>query len=418
MDLSGVLGIAGKTAKVSGAARMAKGLEKASSAIDPMSQGINALGAVAKKASPLASRTRNELLGMSTGAGPVPIERAVVGTPAFKEGMRGKITGDEIVENAREALESIKEKRSSEYRSQLEELTDLTKDKASKAAQIDMSPIRDKAKELYERYNVKRMGNVGPHANFDLSRVPMGKKGIRDIKEIIDKVQTWGTNKGGKKGDNSALGLDTLKRQLDDFYSDSSQARGFVAELRDAVHKTISDAVPEYANMTKGYQEASTLIKDIQKTLMLQTGNSQRTADQVLRRLTSAMKERFELRKDLIDVLGKEGSVNLTDRIAGYSMSNTMPKGLVSRIHLGGAAALAHWVNPMLWPALAASSPRVMGEFLTAYGNASRIVKASKSAIKSASKMSGIKPPSIPKEVLTQGAFQGQRLANQERQEE
>ena len=408
MDLSGVLGIAGKAAKVGGAAKLAQGLQSASSAIDPMSQGINAVGAISKKVSPFIPKVRNELFGISTGAGPAAIERAVEGTPAFKEGLRGKITGDQIVDGARSALEKIQAKRGADYRKQLEEITEQANTRGSAAANIDVTPINKKLEELYRDFNVKRLGNTGADPNFDTTRIPMGKKGRRDINEILETVATWGK----AKGDFSAIGLDTLKRQLDDFYSDSSQARRFVADLRDTVHKTISEAVPEYAVMTNGYEEASTLIKNIQKTLMLQSGNSQRTADQVLRRLTSAMHERFELRKDLIDVLGQKGAANLTDAVAGHAMSNVMPKGLVSRIHMGGVAALAHLVNPMLWPALAAASPRVMGEFLSGYGRLLNYGKRVKAKLPS---MPDIPVPNIPTSALTQGAFQTQRLVPEEK---
>ena len=276
----------------------------------------------------------------------------------FDKALRGKITGEEIVDNTKSALYSLKNQRADAYQSKL---VNITKNQAP----IDLKPVAKGLAENMRRFNVK----FNPDGSIDTNRIAMGKAGREDIKEMIERVGRWGS----EKGDNTASGLDTLKRQLDDFYSDSSQARAFVQSMRDTVNNTITKSVPEYKEMTKGYAESTRLIKDIESGLMLRKqGMSGRIiADQTLRRLTSSMKDNFELRRDLVQILGVKAEQDLSGQIAGYSMRSILPVGLAGTgPAIVGEAALAHFVNPYFWPVLAASSPRASAEFLRMFGKA------------------------------------------------
>jgi len=273
--------------------------------------------------------------------------------------MRGKVSGEEIVQNAKDALGVIKDNRAIEYQNVLRGI--------SKNQQpINTAPVRNKLMNLMNRYNVKINPQTG---EIDTSRIAMGKTGRKDIEEIIDTVRAW----GNKPGDNSAIGLDTLKRQLDDFYSDSSQARHFVASLRNEVKNTIVRAVPKYGQMTKGYSEASKLIKDIESNLMLRKeGMSGRiTADQTLRRLSSALRENFEMRRELMDALSVKGGEEISSQVAGHAMNQIIPRGGLGKLFAGSGAYLTY-LNPKLIPILASSSPRAVGEFLNVYGKFAR----------------------------------------------
>lgn len=316
----------------------------------------------------LVGKGIKQTLGATTGSGPGAIDEAVNGSKAFTDTMRGKVTGDEVVDNVRSALSTIKENRAAAYTEKLAGIESNAKD-------IDVAPIRTKLDNLMKRYNIKVMSD----GSLDTSRIAMGKTGRNDVEEIVNTVNQWGS----QKGDKTAMGLDTLKRQLDDFYSDSSQARQFVTEIRNAVKNTISKEVPEYAEMTQGYTDATKLIKDIESGLMLrkQGMTGRVTGDMTLRRLTSAMRENNELRKDLLSALGKEAGQDLTGQVAGYAMSDLVPRGLVGKA-LGSGAGYLTYLNPKLWPLLAASSPRAVGEFLNVYGKAinSQAGKAVKSA--------------------------------------
>jgi len=363
MNVSAGLGVAGKTAEVSGLAKTASVLSNGSELTNPVTASVKAI----KQMSPagrLISKGLKETIGATTGAGPGAVEEALKGNKSFVKAMRGDITGEEIVNNAKQALNSIKDKRALDYQTRLAEIT------KTKNANIDITPIKQKLKDLLSNYNVKM--SVDPktgEAVIDTSRVAMGHKGIKDIEGIIKELDGWGS----QSGDLTAVGLDTLKRRLSDFYSDSSQARHFVASMESTVKNTITKAVPEYGQMTKGYSEATTLIKDIESGLMMrkQGMTGRVTADQTLRRLSSSMRENFEMRRELVDILGAQSGKNIAGEVAGYTMSPMIPRGLVGKMAAGSAGYIAY-LNPKFWPMLAASSPRVMGEFLNVYGKALR----------------------------------------------
>lgn len=329
--------------------------------INAIKEGVNITKDVASlvkvPGSKFIPKATRSVLGAVTGEGEQNIINSIRGGEKFTKAMRGQITGEEIVETARQGLQTLKDKRAAAYQGTLATISE-------NGMILDKTPIDIHLDELMKRYNAK----ILPDGTIDATKVAMGKAGRNDIAEVISTVKTW--------DDFTPSGLDTLKRQLGDFYSDSSQARQFVASIEDKVKNVIVKDVPEYAEMTKGYAEATSLIKDIESGLMMKkNGMSGRiTADQTLRRLTSSMKQNFALRKDLVDALGVEGNADLGAMISGHSMSSIVPKELAARLLAGGtgAATILHMVNPSMLPLLAASSPRVMGEFLNVYGKVKR----------------------------------------------
>lgn len=314
-------------------------------------------GVIAKSVAGLAGaigKTGKELLGATTGTGKGTIEEALVArTKAgskFIPAMRGEISGEQVVDTARDALQAIKHNRANAYQADLAKVSQVQ-------TSLNAKPIANKLGELMKNYNV----TITPKGKIDTSKIAMGKAGRNDIVGVIKEVANW--------TDNSPTGLDILKRRLDDFYSDSSQARGFVASLRKTIADTISDQVPQYGQMTKKYAEATNLIKDVEAGLMLKKqGMSGRiTGDQTLRRLQTAMRENFEMRKELVEALGVQSGEDIASAIAGYSSNQAIPRGLVGKLS-GGSIVGFVYLNPKFWPLIAVSSPRAVGEFLTVYG--------------------------------------------------
>lgn len=394
-----------------------------------------------KPGSKLIPKVTKEIIGATTGAGPGAVEEAIKGADSFVKAMRGQISGDEIVENAKGALNAIVQKRGNEYRQLLAKVsenktpidineikTEVTENlknfvKYNEAKQTGRTitngvaqwevvkypngggyalknPVTGKyetmksghavyyqseetAKSAAERMmqdsaknQTKQILESSP-GHFDWERTSVGNirdsKDAKELSHIYNKIQQWGI----KPGDNTAVELDRLRRDLDNHWSDSSRVRAFVQHARDSVNKAIKKSVPEYTDMTKGYTDATRLIKDIESGLMMrkQGMTGRITADQTLRRLTSAMRENFELRRELVDALGAESGQDIAAQVAGYAMSQGIPRGLVGKMAAGTTGYLA-FMNPKMWPLLAASSPRVMGEFLNVYGKATRALKS------------------------------------------
>lgn len=359
-------------------------------------QGVNE-GMLNEVANPLVSKAgegilkgvgaiAKPVLGKLTGAGTAAIEKALeVGRTlkgnifktqnSFDEALRGKISGEDIVENAKDALQVLKNKRATEYQNALAQIASPKQTpgvvgaavKAEhKLPDLDITPIQNKVAE-----ELPKFVRVDPQTGKpDWTRSALGvegTEGVRKIQEIVKTLKDWGT----KEGDKTVLGLDMLKRQLDDFYGETSGARSFVASMRNAVKDTITKQVPEYTEMTKKYGQATNLIKDIETALSLRKqGMSGRVvADQTLRRLLTSTQNNFELRKDLVDALSTGSGTDLMNQISGHVLKPILPRGL-----MGGASALAvgaeffHLLNPSVAPLLLAASPRTVGEFLRVYG--------------------------------------------------
>lgn len=351
------------------------------------------LGLVIPQALKTSGSIIGSIWGRLTNKGKLAIDEAYKNSPAFQRAVTGKITGEEISEHAKDALQGMREQRALAYQEKLAEISGVNPQGVAIPGQpqpqmqsIDMTPIRDKTVELMRRYRIK----IDPATRkMDTSRVAMGKSGANDIEDILDNVMQWGS----KQGDDTALGLDTLKRQLDDFYSESSQARQFVTSLTKTVDDTISKAVPTYKEMTKGYAEATSLIKDLESGLMLKKSgiNGRVTSDNILRRLLSSLKENFEMRGDLLKTLSNQTGQDILGEVAGYAMKDITPSVFsTSGAFLLGESALIY-LNPNLLPIVAASSPRLASRFLRTYGDMMRTMQGSSSLASQAMSYAGQK---------------------------
>ncbi len=162
-------------------------------------------------------------------------------------------------------------------------------------------------------------------------------------------------------------GLDTLKKQLGDFYSDSGQARAFVQAIKSKVDTILNTQVKGYKDMTSGYAKASHLLEDIKSA----TGvGGKANADTVFTKLTSAMRGDKEFRLEVLKEMENAGEPMLMDKIAGANMQSFVPKGLVGRgIDVITAYQLLQGAfSAKFLPMLLATSPRVVGEFVRALG--------------------------------------------------
>ena len=317
-----------------------------------------------KGAGALASQT----LGATTGAGASSIKAAAEGSPAFLAAMRGKINPDEVVQTAQDALDTIKNNRRAGY------LADLAKVGENKSS-LDISPLHQELATQLKNFGVA-VGKDG----LDFSRSSIANNGSAraDIQGVFDTLTQWGT----KEGDRTPVGLDTLKKQLSDFYSQSGSARSFVQAISSKLGGILKTQVPGYNDMTKGYQQASALIDDIKSATGL---GGKAKIDTVFSKLTTAMKGDKELRLEILNTMSKLGEQpDLLDKIAGVNMSPLVPRGLVGKgIDVGTAwAVLQGAFSAKFLPMLLATSPRVVGEFVNGLGIGARKTQVIQDALR------------------------------------
>jgi hypothetical protein len=310
----------------------------------------------------------SQALGVSTGAGASSIKE-VFG--AAKEGnkaltdltkaMRGEIRPEDIIQNAQDIVQTIKDNRRTSY---ISDLKKIGEDKTTH----DISPVITELNKQLNNFGLTDELGVVKEKNgiLDFSRSSVAKTASArtDIQGVYETIKDWGT----KAGDRTGIGLDLLKKQLDDFYSPSSQARSFVQAVKNKVSGILNKEVSGYKEMVSKYGETSNLLDEIKSATGVGT---KAKSDTIFTKITTAMKRDNQFR---LDVLKEMEMVDKTlmNKIAGANLSSWMPQGLVGRFADFGAvvSALYGVVNPRYIPMMLMTSPRIVGEFLRTSGMA------------------------------------------------
>ena len=388
-DASAVLtaggGLISKVGKVSDVGALAKTGEIVTAtgeAINPANVVTKPLGA----ALPYAGRAATELLGKSTGAGTESILNAFndpnVVKYARKAGPSGAIDlQQQALEDAMAGLNKIKQDRSKNYVSALENIKTNSADVGKINAELHggVYDIRSQAmKKLADPENGfgVKITRDGENLSLDFSdSTIVNNTGI--VKKAFNDVMRW--------KDTTPVGLDKLKKRLAQVLdeipqTESGGARAFVTELKGNVSQLLKEKVPGYSDMVGNYEQASNLIDDIQKSLSLKDKTSMETS---IRKLQGALRENNELRRDFLKQLSKEAGTNIEAKLSGAQVAPLAPRGLAgtlqAQVLAGGTAAVnAGFVAahiPQIVIGLAATSPRLVAELTTILGKGSRIAK-------------------------------------------
>jgi hypothetical protein len=360
MDVSTVLtaggGLAARTPGLVG--KMGEVAATAGRAIDPVAN--------VGRAATAGGRAVSEIVGgVGAGTGSQPIREAVKAgmeggarEQAFTEAMRGNAPVGEVVTEAKAALAKIRQDRGAAYRAAMKEI-------GNDSEVLDFGKI-DSA--------VTATQNIKNYKGQNLSPTTTAIRG-----EINDAIADW--KKLDPKEFHTAEGLDALKQKVGDIAEGAaygSPERKIADAAYNAVRGTIVDQAPEYAKIMKGYEQASDIIKEIEKTLSL---NKTANVDTAVRKLQSVLRNNvnsdFGKRGELADLLVKAGATNLLSKLAGQSLSAWAPRGM-GKLVAGGAGILGlggHLTLPVAAGLAAASSPRLVGEAALVAGRGARLAK-------------------------------------------
>lgn len=299
----------------------------------------------ARVAEPVVSN----VLGFTTGAGAPSIREAAKAgraggdkAAAFQEQLRGTAPINDVVATAKEAVSKLRQDRSDSYRQNIDVV------KQDKTV-LDFSTI-DKAVSSVKNMGLYNGKVVNPSAN-------------ETWKKIDGLVEDWKTSDPAKF--HTPEGLDALKKAVGDV-RDSSEygtpARRVADQVYHAVKNEIVSQAPQYSKVMKDYEVASDLLKEMEKTLSL---NPKANVDTTVRKLQSIMRNNantnYGRRAELGNILEQNGADTMMPQLAGQALSAITPRSLsgIGSALSGGGAALTH---PMALPALALTSPRLMGE--------------------------------------------------------
>ena len=327
---------------------------------------LPAVGAVAGKTVKTIGNLGAEVLGRTTGAGEAAIKEAYsnpavvkFARQAGKEGPEGLMT--QALEDAQKGLKQLKKTRGGEY------TADLAKIKLNKSQLDDIIfDARETARDLLSSTGVKiKEGKLLNTLDFADSTI---ERGQGTVQKSFNDVMRW--------TDVTPAGLDKLQKKLSQHLdeipvTERGGAFNFVLELKNAVSNKLKANVPGYQQMTSKYHEASDLIDEIQRALSLKDTAAKDTA---VRKLMSTMRQNNELRKAMLEVLGKAGGSDISGKIAGATLAPSVPRGLTGALApttttLGGVTA---FLNPVTIPYmlfyLASASPRLVAEAVALLG--------------------------------------------------
>lgn len=347
-------GIAGKIGEVASVAGRA---------LDPLTPVVGA--------AKLAARPAAELLGMTTGVGPEPFRMAAAAgqeggeaARAFRENIRGTEPLQDAVIEARGAVGQMRRERGNAYRAQM---------------------ARVGADNTILRWNEldTALADMDKVATFKGQSLSPSTEAIRA--QINSTVANWKNLRASEFW--TPEGFDALKKKIGDI-RDATQPhtpeRVVADQAYQAIRKTIIDQVPEYAKVMKGYEEASTQIREIERTLSL---NPNASIDTALRKLQSALRDNvntsFGRRAELAQFLVNAGAPHLMEKLAGQALKPWAPRGLgrltaqlathSAAALVGAGAAGTTGAGAGLAASMPLMSPRLMGESAYRVGQASRL---------------------------------------------
>lgn len=342
LALARASGAVGKAGQVAGAAGRA---------VDPLS----AIGAAAKGVGKAATVP----LGVSTGQGGEAIRLAAEAGAKGGEAGRAFREPESIIQDAKAAVGKLRQERGDIYR----------RDMAKIGADTTVLDFGDIDKAVDNAVKTFKGRSISPST----AKIQESIRGVVDEWKALD-----------PKDFHTPEGLDALKQQIGDI-RDNTQFGTPQRLAADKVYNTVKDTIvkqaPEYGKAMKGYEEASSLIREMESTLSL---NPKANVDTQLRKLLSSLRDNvntnYGRRKELVGFLARAGAPNLLYKLAGKSLGAYEPRGF-GRVIAGGegAGALASFLggNPAVAAGLAGtaalSSPALVGGAAYGAGAATRL---------------------------------------------
>lgn len=376
---SGIQGLAGMGNIAQGMPYI-RGTTGASRVADVSQKVLDKASDVVKKPFKTGTNIIAESIGLTTGAGGESIKQAFktgyenipdVVTP-FKAHLRGEAPITDVLETAQNALGQIKATKNAQY------VDNMSKLKTDRTV-LDMTPILD------DLSNIQKTGTFKGKV--------IKPSAVKTQQELSDVVVNWAKEDPAQY--HTPEGLDALKQRIGDIVDSQeygSPSRTIAEKMYNSVKNQIVKQAPVYENTMKQYSEASKLIKEIERSLSLGKNSAADTAVRKLQSITrNNANTNYGQRLSLVQELEKQGAASLIPNLAAQSLSSFTPRGIqrAAATGVGGYGALTF--NPLTIPALALSSPRLMGETALGLG-----ILAGKTA-------RGVKSitPSIPRIPLT-----------------
>lgn len=319
-------------------------------------------------------------LGLTTGVGADTVREAfksgLYNKPEFWENLTGKANKTQVLSDAKEALQIMRDERLGTYSDDALKVFDQPSIEAGKplpkVKRIDFKEIDSKLSELLD--SLKEKGEKG-------SVWKIGDTELNKVKEVQEVVDQWRRDPSL----HTVKGMDGLKRRIDAIYPDSpkqAQAQRVISTMRNQVKDEIVRQVPEYKEMMKNYEDSIALEKEIEQTLRLGPKASPESALRTLQSITrNNVNTAYGYRGDLAKQLEQRTGKNLISALSGQSMATVAPRGLAGLSPVATIGA-TFGLSPMAAVALPFESPGVVGAAAYGAGKLARKAGEAKNAAK------------------------------------
>jgi len=356
-DVAGLLTGGGTVvAKLPGrAAKIGKALEATGRTVDPLN--------VAAKTVKGTGKVGAGILGFTTGTGIRAVEEAAkAGYEGGKQGqafvaqMREREPVSAVVNEAEQAVDTLRQQRSAEYKSGM---SGVSQD----ATILDMAPIRAAFDQIKQIGQFRGRSGLGAPQTLNEPAVDA----VAKMDEIIS-----GWEKLDPADFHTPEGLDKLKQKIYNQakgYQPNTPERIIADQMYKAVRGVVANQAPDYMRVMGDYEQASDLLQELEKSLSI---SDRATADTTLRKLQSILRNNANTNYGQRLALGEElvgaGAETLFPRLAGQAMSAKLPRGLSGQLSGAGAVGnlLQNFPGAMLEPStmvgFGLTSPRAVGE--------------------------------------------------------
>jgi hypothetical protein len=380
-------------ARVPGMSRLAEGLKRSASAVDPLANVARGAGAITRG----VGSTAAALLGNTTGAGSEAIKQAygagrAGGSKAteFADNMRGNVPMDDVLGAAKSNLLAMKQIKSAEYNK-------------------NMSSVKESQSILDFGGINKALANAKDKVMF------RGQVKNQEAAEALSTIQKtlddW--NKLDPAQYHTPEGMDALKQKVGGIVEkipfETKTAKMVGGDIVNAIKSEITKQAPEYSKAMKDYHAASDQITEMERALSLGNKASKDTA---MRKLQSVMRNNVNTnygnRQALAKQLEEMGGREIMPALAGQSLNSGTPRGLQSLGTTGAIGATAAFGNPLALGLIPLQSPRLVGEASLAAG---RVAGAGRAGADALQRIPGVNK--IDPRILANALYQMQQPKEQ-----
>jgi hypothetical protein len=366
-------------------------LTKASKLTSPIE---NVAGKAIGTTASLAGEGAKQISGVLTGTGAGALDTAIQTGKNYKTGLfankvqkqkqkdfidaiKGNISAEKITTDLEKAVKDIKTSKNIDYQNSLKKLKLHEK-------KINPDTIINKINAYLDQQSTKITladGKTTMATGYNRFS-PKTNRLVNTIKKELDIIKN-------NPNLHTAEVLHNLKFRIDDMFSKDATG-GFAKtniEISDLIDNELGNLSSGYKSMNKAYSTA----KKLEKKLITELGlGNKKGATKTMNQLLSVMKDQnltnYGTRLETLKTLDNITESNIFEKLAGTTLSNIVPSGLVGRSAMGASVAIPIAESFMtgsklpitgtgILPAISLTSPQITGRVGNVLGRTTGVTK-------------------------------------------